>query len=499
MGVQVPPPAPFRQIHGQGSRVRMQISQTINEGLKREYKVTVAAKDFDAHVTERLQILGQKAKLPGFRPGKAPQHILMQRFGDQATEEALEKVINTGVQKLLKDHSLRQANRPKVDVVTYGNGQDLEYKVGVEILPEIEVKDFTGIKLEKLVVTLEDKEVEEKLKSLADERKKFKDLEKARAAKSGDLVHLDLDVIVDGKSRRDFGKNIQVELGSKDKLIFETLESKLEGAKTGDALTLEDKVIDDINDATLAGKTVTLKVSVTNIQERQKFKLDEELAKDLGLETIDQVREQVQKSMQGEYDNLSRLRLKRHLLDALAEQYGFELPPSMVENEFNAIWQRLQDEIKAAKDAGQNPDVDDKDEEALKTEYRQISERRVRLGLLISEVARINKIHTTEEEIRRAIFAEAMRYPRHMQQVIEFYRKNQAAVEQLAAPILEDKVVDFILTGVSLKERAVDVPQLMELIKGVVPGYEEDDAAEKKPKAEKPVKEKAPKTKGKVA
>lgn len=477
----------------------MQISQTLNEGLKREYTITVAAKDFDAHVIERLQVLGQKVKLPGFRPGKAPQHILMQRFGEQATEEALEKVVNTGVQKLIKDNGLRQANRPKIDVVSFGNGQDLEYKVGIEILPEIEIKDFKGINLEKLIVQVDPKEIETKLATLAEDHKKYKDLDKARAAKNGDLVHITLEVLVDGKSRRDFGKNIQVELGAPDRLIFENLGAKLEGAKVGDELVVEDKVIADINDETLAGKNVTLNVAVTNIQERQKFKVDDDLAKDLGLESVDQVRAQVQQSMQGEYDNLSRLRLKRHLLDALAEQYTFDLPPSMVENEFNAIWQRLQDELKAAKEAGQGADVDDKSEDELKEEYRLISERRVRLGLLISEVARLNKIHTTEEEIRRAIFAEAMRYPRHMQQVIEFYRKNQAAVEQLAAPILEDKVVDFILTGVSLKERSVDVPQLMELIKGVVPGYEEEETTEKKPKAEKPVKEKTSKSKGKVA
>ncbi len=476
----------------------MQISQTLNEGLKREYKITVAAKDFDAHVIERLQVLGQKVKLPGFRPGKAPQHVLMQRFGEQATQEALEKVINSGVQKLIKDHSLRQANRPKVDVVSFAQGQDLEYKVDIEILPEIEVKDFKDINLEKLIVNLENEEIEQKLKELVEDRKKFKDLDKARAAKKGDLVHLELDVIIDGKSRRDFGKNIQVELGSKDKLIFENLEAKLEGVNVGDELNVEDKVISDINDDSLAGKNVTLKVSVKNIQERQKFKLDDEFAKDLGLETVDQVREQVQKSLQGEYDNLARLRLKRHLLDALSERYTFDLPQSMVDNEFNAIWQRLQEELKAAKETGQSSDVDDKDEAELKAEYRAISERRVRLGLLISEIARLNKIQTTEEEVRRAIFAEAMRYPRHMQQVIEFYRKNPAAVEQLAAPILEDKVVDFILGSVLLKERAVKVSELMELIKGVVPGYEEDEATAEKPKA-KAAKEKTSKSKGKVA
>lgn len=475
----------------------MQISQTLNEGLKREYKVTVTAKDFDAHVAERLQVLGQKAKIAGFRPGKAPHHVLMQRFGEQATQEALEKVINSGVQKLIKDHSLRQANRPKVDVVTFGEGQDLEYKVGIEILPEIEVKEFKDLQLEKLIVKLDDKEVEAKLTELVDGRKKYKDLEKARAAKKGDLLHLELDVLVDGKSRRDFGKNIQVELGAEDKLIFENLESKLEGTKVGDALTVEDKVIADINDETLAGRDVTLKLVVKNIQERQKFKLDEEFAKDLGLETVDQVREQVQSSLSAEYDNLSRLRLKRHLLDALAERYTFDLPQTMVENEFNAIWQRLQDELKAAKEAGQASDMDDKSEAELQAEYRAISERRVRLGLLISEISRLNKIQTTEEEVRRAIFAEAMRYPRHMQQVIEFYRKNPAAVEQLAAPILEDKVVDFILAGASLKERSVSVSELLELIKGVVPGYEEDEGTEEK-KA-KPAKEKTSKSKGKVA
>jgi trigger factor len=477
----------------------MQISQTLSEGLKREFTITLAAKDFDQSVIERLTILGQKAKLPGFRPGKAPQHVLKQRFGAQATEEALEKVINSGVQKLLKEHNLRQATRPKIDVVSFGDGKDVEYKVALEILPEIEVKTFSDIKLEKLIVTLADKEVEEKLEELAKDRKKFKDLEKARAAKKGDLLHLDLEVVIDGKVRKDFSKHIHVELGTSERLIFEQLESKLEGVKVGEKLELEDTIISEIDDPALAGKKATLKITITNIQELQKFKVDEELAKEMGVETLDELRQQVQKSLQTEYDNLSRLRLKRHLLDALAEKYEFELPATMVENEFNAIWKRLQDELKAAEESGQPNDADGKSETELQTEYRQISERRVRLGLLISEIARLNKIQTTEEEIRRAIFSEAMRYPRHMQQVIDFYRKNPAAVEQLAAPILEDKVVDFILAGVSLKERTVEVPQLLKEIKGVVPGFEDEEEASESNAKTKTSKEKTSKAKGKAA
>jgi trigger factor len=476
----------------------MQISQTLSEGLKREFTITVAAKDFDTLIFERLQTLGQKVKLPGFRPGKAPQHILMQRFGDQATEEALEKVINKGIQQVLKDFSLRQANRPKVDVISYGQGKDLEYKIDIEVLPEVEVQDFKNIELEKLQVQLEDQEIDNKLSELAKDHKKFKDLNESRAAKEGDLVHLELKVTIEGKPRKDFNKQIQVELGSKDKLIFETLEDKLVGVKIGDELTINDKIITDVDDASLAGKDAQLNLVIKNIQEPQKFNVDDEFAKEMGAETVDQLRDQVKNSLQGEYDKLARLRLKRHLLDALAERYTFDLPSSMVENEFNAIWQRLQDELKTAQESGQNTDVDAKDEDELKVEYKQIAERRVRLGLLISEVARLNKIQTTEEEIRRAIFSEAMRFPRHMQQVIDFYRKNPSAVEQLAAPILEDKVVDFILGGVSLKERSVSVPQLLTLIKGVVPGFEEDEEPTNSQKKQS-VPEKKVKTKGKVA
>lgn len=475
----------------------MQISQLQINGLKQEYKVIVPAKDIEKKVEERLQAIGKNVRMPGFRPGKTPFAILKQRYGGQALEEALNQAVNSSVGKIIKDHSLRQATQPNVSIVTFDEGKDLELKVDVEVLPEINVQDFSKITLEKLQVEISEDEVNKKLEELVAGHKKYQELKKERATKKGDLLHLDVVAEVDGKPFSGFGKQIHVTLGAEEKLLFGKIESALEGAKLNSQIDVDDSFPADFGDKKLAGKPIKFHFTVSKIEEPIKFKLDDAFASEMGCEGVDDLKKRVKESMDKEYGNLARLRLKRHLLDKLATDYAFDLPETLVKNEFEGIWKRLQDELAQAREQGTLDPEDDRPEEELRTEYQGIAERRVRLGLLISEVSRLNKISVAEEEIRQAIFAEAMRYPRQMKEVFEFYRKNQQAVDHLSAPILEDKVVDFILAGASLTEKKVNTEKLIELIRGVVPGFEEEDdkSGEKKPKAAKP-KSKTAKAKG---
>ncbi|WP_032112680.1 trigger factor [Candidatus Paracaedibacter symbiosus] len=475
----------------------MQISQLQVNGLKQEYKVIVPAKDIEKKVEERLQAIGKNVRLPGFRPGKTPFNILKQRYGGQALEEALNHTVNSSVGQIIKDNSLRQATQPNVSIVTFDEGKDLELKVDVEVLPEIQVKDFSKISLEKLKVEITDAEITKKIDELLAGHKKYQELTKERAAKKGDMLHLDVSVEVAGKPFAGFGKQMQVVLGAEEKLLFGNIESALEGAKLHGKVDVDDQFPDDFGDKKLAGQPVKFHFTITKIEEPIKFKLDEAFVKEMGCETVDDLKNRIKESLDKEYSNLARLRLKRHLLDNLSDVYKFDLPETLVKNEFEGIWKRLQDELAHAKEQGTLEPEDDRPEEELRQEYQGIAERRVRLGLVISEVSRLNKINVSEEEIRQAIFQEAMRYPRQMKEVFEFYRKNPQAVDHLAAPILEDKVVDFILAGASLKEKKVSTDQLIELIRGVVPGFEEETSD--KPKAKKPkaaAKSKTAKAKG---
>lgn len=475
----------------------MQISQLQINGLKQEYKVIVAAKDMEKKVEERLQAIGKNVRLPGFRPGKTPFSILKQRYGGQALQEALNHTLNSSVVKIIKDNSLRQASQPNVSIVTFDEGKDLELKVDVEVLPEIQVEDFSKISLEKLQVQITEAEIAKKLEDLVANHKKYQDLTEDRPAKTGDMLQLDVIVEVDGKPFAGFGKQMHVTLGSEEKLLFGNIESALEGAKLGSKVNVNDHFPEEFGDKALAGKSVHFHFTVSKIEAPIQFNLDEAFVKEMGCESLDDLKNRLKESMEKEYGNLARLRLKRHLLDNLSEKYKFDLPETLVKNEFEGIWKRLQQELAQAKEQGTLDPEDDRPESELKKEYEGIAARRVRLGLLISEVSRANKITVSEEEIRQAIFAEAMRYPRQMKEVFEFYRKNQQAVDQLAAPILEDKVVDFILAGASLTEKKVSTEELIELIRGVVPGFEEEDSKktiEKKPKAA--AKAKTSKSKG---
>ncbi|WP_051908305.1 trigger factor [Candidatus Odyssella acanthamoebae] len=474
----------------------MKISRTSAQGLKQEYSVIVPSADMNNRIHDRLTVLGKKVKMAGFRPGMIPTTILKQRYGADATQDALETVVRSAITQISKENGIRQAAQPKISVESFDEDKDLEVKIEFEVLPTIDLKGFDKISLEKLIVDLPEAEIAKKVEEIVSNHQKFQPLAKERASKDGDLVHLDAVATVDGKAFKGFDKHMHVVVGSEEKLLSGALEDAVKGVKSGDTLQVSEKFPEDFSNKAVAGKDLKLELKVGKIEEPAKVELNDELAKEFGCENVDDFKKRVRETMEREYVNLSRMRLKRHLLDALNTEYTFDLPETMVENEFNAIWTRLQQELEQARQNGTLEDDDNRSEDDLKKEYRDISERRVRLGLVISEVAREKKIKVEDAEVRQAIFQEAMRYPNQVKEVFAFFQKNPQAVEQIAAPILEDKVVDFILTEVKLAEKKVSPEGLIEAIRGVVPGFEADDEGQTDTKAKKTSKGKTTKSKG---
>ncbi|MFY8093093.1 MAG: trigger factor [Niveispirillum sp.] len=435
----------------------MQIIETSAEGLRRDFKVVITAQDIESRVQTRLTEVGKTVKIPGFRPGKVPMPILKQRYGQSVMGEVLEAAVNDGAQQAVSDNNLRPALQPKIEVLKFDPGQDLEFAVQVELLPEIEPADLSAVEIEKPVAAVADDTVTEALGRLSKGRRTTEKVEEDRAAVTGDILLIDFDGSVDGEKRPGMkGDDYELELGSGS--FIPGFEEQLVGAKAGSDVTVNVSFPAEYHAAELAGKAAVFEVKVKEIRSAKDAELNDDLAKSFGFDDLEALKAAIKERTEGEYGQTSRLRAKRSLLDKLAELHSFDVPAGMVEIEFDQIWKRLQEELARG---GADAEDEGKDEEALKAEYRDIAVRRVRLGLLLSEIGRRNNISVTREELQKAMFDEVRRYPGQEQQVFEFFQKNPQAVESLRAPIYEDKVVDFILGTVKVNEVTVSVEELM--------------------------------------
>ena len=427
----------------------MQITETNATGLKREFKVIVPADALQGQVETRLKELGERIRMPGFRPGKVPLQLLKQRYEKSVMGEVLEKTVNEGSHQLLHDRNLRPAGQPKVEIVKFENGQDLEFSVAMELIPDITPVDFKTIKLERTVVDVPESEIEESLQRLAKRQRKPEPAADDHAAQSGEIVVIDFVGRVDG-TEFEGGKaeDFHLELGSN--MFIPGFEDQLIGLKKGDSKVVKVTFPAEYGNKELAGKPAEFDVTVKQVSQLKDTAIDDELAKALGAENLDNLRKRVREQIERDYGLAARARLKRGLLDQLADQHDFTLPEGLVEAEFTAIWKQIEADIKAdrldAEDKG-------KSEDQLKTEYRDIAKRRVKLGLLLSEVGRTNNIQVPNDDLTRAVIAEARRFPGQEKQVIDYYQKTPEALNQLRAPIYEDKVIDFILELAQVSER----------------------------------------------
>ncbi len=429
----------------------MQVTETQTDGLKHEYKVVVAASDIAEKMEHRLQEIGQQVRLPGFRPGKVPVSVLKQRFGSSVMGEVLERAVNDSSSQAITERGLRPALQPKIEIVSFDEGKDLEYTMAIEVLPDITVMDLSKIELERLIVQVPEEEVQSVLTRMAESHKKTQALAKKRKARSGDVLVMDFRGSVDGEELPGMaGEGHHLELGSNR--FVSGFEDQLVGVDIGEERQVKVTFPEGYGNEKLAGKQAVFEVKVHDILEAVPMEINDDLATAFGESDLDALKGKVRHQIELDYGQLARARLKRALLDQLAEGHDFPVPAGMLESEFDAIWKQLEEDRKQNRI---DPEDEGKSEEDLKSEYRMIAERRVRLGLLLSEVGRQNGIDVSQEEANQAIVREAQSHPGHEREIFEFYQKNPEAISRLQAPIFEDKVVDFMVALAKVTEREV--------------------------------------------
>lgn len=440
----------------------MQVTELPAEGLKRAFQVVVPAALLAEKREKRLRQLGADLRLPGFRPGKVPPAIVKARYGQAVQGEVLEESVNEATRQVIADRGLRPALQPKIELVNYSDGADLEYKIDLELLPEIPMPDFSAIALEREKASPGEKEIEAFLESMRQRLAGSEEIAETRPAARGEILVCDFV----GRLRQEDGSlgepfkggsasDMPIEVGGSG--FVAGFSEQLEGLAPGEKRDIEVTFPADYGSAELAGRTAVFAVTAKGLRRKVLPELDDALAKRLGSEDLAALRARVAENLQREYDALARMKLKRALLDRLAEQAAFTVPEGMVEGEFGQIWQRVEADLKAGR-----LDEEDKgkDEATLRAEYRAIAERRIRLGLLLSEIGRTNNIQVSNEELARAVRAEAMRHPGQEKQVMDFFRANPQAVEGLRAPIFEEKVVDFVLELAKVSEKPVTPAEL---------------------------------------
>ena len=488
----------------------MQVTETSAEGLKREYTITVPAGDLEQEITRRLGEIGRQVRLPGFRPGKVPMQILRTRFGPSVRGEVLQTTLQASSAEAISERKLRPALPPKVDIVSADEGADLEYKMAIELLPEIPEPSFANLDIERLVVEVPEEEVDRAIERIAEQQRKSEVVE--RPAENGDILLVDVEGrIGEQEIPGARGKDRQIVLGTGSSIPG--FEDQLVGATAGEHRKVRVTFPEDYAVADLAGKEADFDVDVKEVRRRLPIAIDDELGQAVGLEDLAELRQELRQRLQRDYDAASRLRLKRSLLDKLAEGHDFPVPPGMVDLEFDNIWRQYEarreappavagaDAIAAAGEADADAvptageagvyavpaagEADDEavppageadadavptaltpggagqNEEAARAEYRRIAERRVRLGLLLAEVGSKNNITVTADEVNQAITREARRHPGHERQVLDFYRQNPGTIDTLRAPIFEDKVIDFIVELAKIGERKVTPQELL--------------------------------------
>jgi len=435
----------------------MQIVETLNEGLKRAYTLTVTAKDIDARIDEEVKTIAPQMRMPGFRPGKVPANLVRKMHGESLQREALDKSIRDGVQQILTENQLRPAMQPSVELTEdYAAGKDAEIKVALEVLPQIPAPSIEGLTIERLNAEVTEAQVDEAVNRIADQSPRFEDAPEGHAAAEGDQVIMDFTGKVDGVAfDGGTGTDMAVVIGSGQ--LIPGFEDGVVGVKAGEERTINVTFPKDYGAKNLAGKDATFDLSITAVKVKAEGGPDDAFAKQLGLESLEKLRELLKMQIEQEHAGLTRTFMKRKLLDQLAESHDFEVPPTMVEAEFNQIWQQLEHEAghEEDKDAALAEMENDKDE------YRDIAVRRVRLGLLLSEIGQANGIEVSPQEMNRLIAQAAQQYsPQDRDRFVEYVRNEPMAAAQLRAPLYEDKVVDYLFEKATITDRTVSRAEL---------------------------------------
>ncbi len=430
----------------------MQTVETQNEGLKRAYRMTITAKDVESRIDAEVKKIAPQVRMPGFRAGKVPANLVKKMHKDSLLQDALNSSIQEGVQKAISDNKLRPATQPHVHLDNgYEPGKDAVVDFHLEVLPAITAPSIDGITLERLTVEVSDAQVDESILKLAEGQKSFEAADKKYAAKMGDSVVIDFEGKVDGVPfEGGKGEGMAVELGSGQ--LIPGFEDQLVGVKANDEKVLNVTFPEDYNAENLKGKAATFDIVVTEVRKPVEAKADDNLAKMFGLDGIDKLRELMKVQVEQEHNGLTRTYMKRQLLDQLASDHDFDVPPSMVEAEFEQIWAQLEQEAAREEDA----EAAKKEMEAEREEYRDIAVRRVRLGLLLSEIGQANGVEVSQQEMNMLVQQAAQQYrPEDRQRFVQYLQENPMAAAQLRAPMFEDKVVDFLFDKATITEKTV--------------------------------------------
>ncbi len=434
----------------------MKIKELKADGLCREYNVTISAADFNAKVEKKLHSIAKNVSMAGFRAGKVPFAMVQKKYQPTAMSEALDDMVRDGVNELLKEKELRPVFTPDVELSKFEEGKDIEFKVSMEVMPKIELKDFSSIKLEKVVADVPAEEVEKALNYMAESRRDTIKVEEDRATVKGDVAVIDFVGSIDGvEFPGGKGEAYPLEIGSNS--FIPGYEDQLIGKKVGEVVNVKATFPENYHAKDLAGKEALFVTTIKEIREIKKAEINDEFAKSLGEENLDKLKETVKSKIAQDYEAASKMKLKRALLDALDKAYKFDVPAKLVDMEYDSI-------VKQYENAKKNNQLDEeekaKKEEDLLKEYKDIAVRRVKLGLLLAEVGNEAKVEVTQEDINKAIMSEAQRYPMQAKAIFDFYLKNKEAIERLRTSVYEEKVIDYVLSNVETKEKKVSVEEL---------------------------------------
>ena len=442
----------------------MQVTETLSDGLKREFRVVVPANDLDSKVNTRLDELKDTVRINGFRPGKVPVGHLKRMYGRSVMAETIEAAVRDANAQIVTDNGYRLAMEPQVKLPTEEDAikavvegkADLDYSVSMEILPKIELANFKDITLEKLVSEVTEAEIDEAVARIADQNRPFLPKGEGAEAKLGDKVNVSFTGTIDGAPfEGGSGEDIAVVIGSKS--FIPGFEEQLAGIKAGETRTINTPFPENYLKAELAGKQAEFEVTAKSVEAPGEVATDDAFATQLGMESMAKLREAVKARIAQEHAGATRARLKRQLLDALDERHKFDLPPTLVDQEFTNVWQTVESDLKQQ---GRTFADEGTSEDEAKAEYRKIAERRVRLGLVIAEIGDKNAVKVNDEEVQRAVVERARQFPGQEQQVWEYYRNNPQALASLRAPIYEEKVVDYLFELAKVTEKKVPREEL---------------------------------------
>jgi trigger factor len=453
----------------------MQVTETLSQGLKREFKVVLPKTELEERLTNELTSIKDRVRINGFRPGKVPVAHLRRVYGRSVMADVLQNAVNEANRKIVDENQLKLALEPQIQVPedkeevekAMDAKADLAFTVAVEVLPSFDLVDVSDVAVKKPVAEVSEGEITESLERMARQNVTFETKEKA--AESGDRVTVDFVGRIDG-TEFEGGKaeDIKVELGSNT--FIPGFEDQLIGVKAGDEKLVKVTFPENYMAQHLAGKEAEFDVTVKEVAAPGELKIDDELAKGFGMESLDKLKDAVRGALQRDFDTQSRRKVKKDLLDALDEKYGFELPPSLVEQEFAAVWSQVEADLK---NSGKTFADEDTTEEEARREYRTIAERRVRLGLVLAQIGEKSDIKVSDDEVTQALVERVRQYPGQERQVWEFYQKNPQALAEIRAPLFEEKVVDHILSQVRVTEEPVSKEAL----------FSDDEADESKSEA----------------